>query len=59
MSTFVEAVRERVRAARQRLAAAHEAEDPYEAALAADELDDALRLARKHGIDAADEAAEG
>ncbi|MFF7444056.1 hypothetical protein [Streptomyces sp. NPDC008122] len=51
MSTFAEAVLERVRAARARLEAAFEAEDSCEAALAEDELDDALRLARKHGIE--------
>ncbi|MDG4536333.1 hypothetical protein [Streptomyces sp. AV19] len=37
--------------ARSRLAAAQEAGDAYEEAVAADELDDALRIAREHGID--------
>ncbi|MEU4100756.1 hypothetical protein AB0F16_09125 [Streptomyces tanashiensis] len=50
MSTFAEAVLERVRAARVRLEAAQAAEDAFETALAEDELEDALRLARKHGI---------
>ncbi|MGW1785941.1 hypothetical protein ACWCQQ_43715 [Streptomyces sp. NPDC002143] len=50
MGGFVEAVRERVREARDRLAAALEAEDAYEVAVAQDELDDAVRVARRHGI---------
>ncbi|MFG2332429.1 hypothetical protein ACGFMM_22730 [Streptomyces sp. NPDC048604] len=60
MSTFGEAVRQRVRAARSRLEDARATGDAYEAALAEDELDDALRLARKHGIgtDDADAPAE-
>ncbi|MFE0179112.1 hypothetical protein ACFWZ2_43095 [Streptomyces sp. NPDC059002] len=52
MGGFVEAVLERVRDARAVLEAALEAEDAYEVAVARDELDDALRLARLHGIDA-------
>lgn len=51
MSAFAEAMRERVRAARAALAAARAAKDSYEAALAEDELDDALRLARAHGVE--------
>lgn len=51
MSTFAEALLERVRAARARLEAARGAGDAYDAAMAEDELEDALRLARKHGID--------
>jgi hypothetical protein len=47
---FTEAVLERIRLARVRLAAAHEAGDAYEAAVAADELDDALRIAHQHGV---------
>ncbi|MFE0177821.1 hypothetical protein ACFWZ2_36475 [Streptomyces sp. NPDC059002] len=52
MGGFVEAVLERVRAARAALDAALEAGDAYEVAVARDELDDALRLARIHGIGA-------
>ncbi|MFJ8113288.1 hypothetical protein [Streptomyces sp. NPDC096132] len=51
MGGFVEAVRERVREARARLAAALAAEDAYEVAVAEDELDDAMRVARRHGVD--------
>ncbi|GHC46575.1 hypothetical protein [Streptomyces cinnamoneus] len=50
MSAFAEAMRERVRAARAALAAARAAADSYGAAIAEDELDDALRLARAHGV---------
>ena len=50
MGEFVEAARERVRAARAALAAAMEDEDAYAAAVAQDELDDALRVARWHGV---------
>ncbi|MEU2232943.1 hypothetical protein [Streptomyces vietnamensis] len=59
MSTFTEAALKRVRAARKRLEAAYAAEDAFEAALAADELDDALRLARKHGVDVGEGIREG
>ena len=59
MSTFAEAVLERVRAARVRLEAAYAAEDAFEAALAEDELEDALRLARKHDISTEEGVAEG
>ncbi|GAA2433761.1 hypothetical protein ACFPFX_29210 [Streptomyces mauvecolor] len=51
MGGFTEALQERVHNAREAVAAALEAEDAYEMALAQGELDDALRLARKHGID--------
>ncbi|WP_129305279.1 hypothetical protein [Streptomyces sp. L2] len=51
MGGFADAVRERVREARAAVAAAVEAGDAYEAAVARDELDDALRVARGHGID--------
>lgn len=43
---FTEAALERVRVARTRLDAALEADDAYEVAMAEDELEDALRLAR-------------
>ncbi|MDI9886420.1 hypothetical protein QMZ92_19080 [Streptomyces sp. HNM0645] len=58
MGGFVEAVLERVREARARLEAAHEADDAYEVALAADELDDALRLARRYDIGTEDEGSQ-
>ncbi|MFF0228303.1 hypothetical protein [Streptomyces sp. NPDC004629] len=51
MSGFVEALLERVSGARAGLAVAREAQDAYEVALALDELDDALRIARANGID--------
>ncbi|QOV34031.1 hypothetical protein IM697_28155 [Streptomyces ferrugineus] len=51
MGGFAEALRERVRAARAALAVAVEAEDAYEVAVAQDELDDAVRVAWRHGID--------
>ncbi|MHC5905586.1 hypothetical protein ACVNF4_17045 [Streptomyces sp. S6] len=51
MSGFAEALRERVRAARERLAAALREDDAYETAVAQDELDDALRIARAHGVE--------
>ncbi|WP_405578379.1 hypothetical protein [Streptomyces sp. NBC_01092] len=51
MGGFAEAARERVREARAAVSAALEAEDAYEVAVARDELDDALRVARRHGID--------
>ncbi|WP_199826953.1 hypothetical protein [Streptomyces sp. WM6378] len=51
MGGFTEALQERVRNAREALKAALEAEDAYEVSLAQGELEDALRLARKHGID--------
>ncbi|MEK8174342.1 hypothetical protein NKH77_51135 [Streptomyces sp. M19] len=49
MSGFAKAARERVRRARA-VAAAQEAGDVVEEAEAADELDDALRTAREHGV---------
>ncbi|MDX3386285.1 hypothetical protein DF268_20040 [Streptomyces sp. V2] len=52
---FVEAVRERVRQARIRVRAAERSGDAYERAVAEDELDDALRIARAHGVDAEEE----
>ncbi|MEV4437249.1 hypothetical protein [Streptomyces sp. NPDC049555] len=51
MSAFAEAMRERVRNARAALAAARAAGDVYAAAVAEDELDDALWLARAHGVE--------
>lgn len=47
---FAAAVRHRVREAHAALEAAIESEDAYAAAVAADEVDDALRIAREHGI---------
>lgn len=57
VSGFTEALRERVRAARERLAAALREDDPYETAVAQDELDDALRIARAHGVETGEESA--
>ncbi|MFD4601886.1 hypothetical protein ACFWPQ_28115 [Streptomyces sp. NPDC058464] len=51
MGTVAEALLARVRAARAAVAAAREAEDPYAVAVAQDELDDAVRFARRHGLD--------
>ncbi|MEU3981413.1 hypothetical protein AB0F77_15085 [Streptomyces sp. NPDC026672] len=50
-SVFGEALLERVRQARLTLAAALAAEDVYAVAVARDELDDAVRLARGNGVD--------
>lgn len=50
MSAFAEAMRERVRAAFAAVAAARAADDVFAAALAEDELEDALRMAREHGV---------
>lgn len=47
---FEEAALERVRVARARLAAAREADDAFEEAQAAEELEDALRVAHDHGV---------
>lgn len=58
MAGFTEAARERVRVARARLAAAHEAGDAFEAAQASEELEDALRMAREHGVDTGVEVVE-
>ncbi|MEV8018082.1 hypothetical protein AB0O76_17435 [Streptomyces sp. NPDC086554] len=52
MSAFTDALLERVREARAAVAAALEAEDAYAAAVAQDDLDDALWLARRHGVEA-------
>ncbi|WP_165956368.1 hypothetical protein [Streptomyces hainanensis] len=54
MSAFAEAARERIRAARARVAAAQEAGDVVGEAGAADELEEALRTAREHGVDPSD-----
>ncbi|QLE75389.1 hypothetical protein FGW37_30800 [Streptomyces rectiverticillatus] len=51
VSEFAEAMQKRVRRARKALAEAESAGDAYETAVAADELEDALRLARAHGVD--------
>ncbi|MFF4509143.1 hypothetical protein [Streptomyces sp. NPDC001401] len=58
MGGFTEAVLERVRAARAALSVALKDEDAYEVAKAQDELDDALRVAGRHGIDAGADAAD-
>ncbi|MFF2964766.1 hypothetical protein ACFVT1_39175 [Streptomyces sp. NPDC057963] len=50
MGVFADEVRERVRRARARLAEALDAEDAHGAALAEDEVEEALRMAREHGI---------
>ena len=59
VGSFAEAARERVRQARARLQAASEADDVYEVSLAADELEDALRVARKHRVALEDGVSEG
>ncbi|WP_043263248.1 hypothetical protein [Streptomyces sp. CT34] len=51
MGGFAESVRERVRAARAAVAVARTADDAYALAVAEDELDDALRIARSVGVD--------
>ncbi|WP_369029790.1 MULTISPECIES: hypothetical protein [Streptomyces] len=51
VGTAVEALLARVRAARAGLADAVAAGDPYAVAVAQDELDDAVRLARGYGLD--------
>ncbi len=58
VSAAAEALLERVRAARAGLAAAVTAQDPYEVAAAQDELDDAVRFARRHGLDVEVEQAD-
>ncbi|CAL9633505.1 hypothetical protein [Streptomyces sp. enrichment culture] len=50
MSVFAEALLARVRAAEAGLAAAVEADDVYAVAAAQDEVDDAVRVARDHGL---------
>ncbi|RSO03425.1 hypothetical protein DMH26_11985 [Streptomyces sp. WAC 05379] len=52
MSEVADALLARVRAAHADLAAALKAEDVYAVAVAQDELDDAVRLAKRHGLDA-------
>lgn len=47
---FEEAALERVRVARARLQAAQEADDAFEEAQAAEELEDALRVAHDQGM---------
>lgn len=49
-SVFAEALRERVRQALAALAAARDADDAYAVAVAQDEVDDAVRVARGHGL---------
>ncbi|WP_369386499.1 hypothetical protein AB5J72_02020 [Streptomyces sp. CG1] len=51
MSEVAEALLARVHAARAGLAAALDADDAYAIAVAQDELDDAVRLALRHGLD--------
>ncbi|QIY93956.1 hypothetical protein HEP87_07595 [Streptomyces sp. S1D4-11] len=51
MDTVTEALLARVRAARAELTDAVAAEDVYAVAVAQDELDDAVRLARGLGLD--------
>ncbi len=51
MGGFAEAMLERVRAARESVRDATAAKDAYRIAVAQDELDDALRVARRHGLD--------
>ncbi|CAM5314674.1 hypothetical protein [Streptomyces avidinii] len=55
MAGFEEAALERVRMARSRLQAAQAADDAFEEAQAAEELEDALRVANDHGVAAGDE----
>ncbi|WP_188279485.1 hypothetical protein [Streptomyces sp. CBMA29] len=52
MDGFAEAMLERVRVAREAVAAAGRAGDAYALAVACDELDDALRIARANGVEA-------
>lgn len=57
---FAAALLERVRQARVALEAALESEDVYAVAVAQDELDDAVRVAREIGVDVeADETQAG
>nr|QIY76200.1 hypothetical protein HEP84_52180 [Streptomyces sp. RLB1-33] len=51
VGAVVEALLARVRAARAGLAAAVADEDAYAVAVAQDELDDAVRVARGYGLD--------
>ncbi|WP_219664957.1 hypothetical protein [Streptomyces bambusae] len=50
MAGFEKAALDRVRVARARLAAAQDDDDAFEEAQAVEELEDALRLARDHGV---------
>lgn len=50
MGGFAEVMRERVRRAQAALDAARESGDAYAVAVAADELDDATRLARANDV---------
>ncbi|MFJ9539200.1 hypothetical protein ACIRPX_18320 [Streptomyces sp. NPDC101225] len=50
MNEVTEALLARVHAARAALVAAVGAADPYAVAVAEDELDDAVRMARRHGL---------
>lgn len=51
MGKFAEAGGERVRGARDGLLSARQAQDAYAVAVADNELDHVLRLAREHGIE--------
>ena len=51
MGEVVQALLARVLAARAVLADAVAADDPYAVAVARDEVDDAVRFARRHGLD--------
>ncbi|MFF4532314.1 hypothetical protein ACFY1P_23945 [Streptomyces sp. NPDC001407] len=55
MSVFAEAMRQRIRHARAALAAARREGDDYGACVAEEELEDAVRLAREHGVEAGEE----
>ncbi|MEV6670293.1 hypothetical protein [Streptomyces sp. NPDC051162] len=57
MSVFAEAMRQRIRHARAALAAARGAADDYGTAVAEGELEDALRIARDHGVETDEEPA--
>jgi hypothetical protein len=50
MGGFAEVMRQRVRDARAAVAEARAASDPYAMAVAVDELEDALRLARENDV---------
>ncbi|NIY63853.1 hypothetical protein [Streptomyces malaysiensis] len=55
---FAEALLERVRQARAALEEALESEDAYAVAVAEDELDDAVRVARGLGVDVEEDEME-
>lgn len=59
MGGFAEVMRARVRRAQAALEAARASGDAYAVAVAADELDDALRLARANDVPLLDTPAEG